>query len=133
MKLPHETPWGTTALDAAKRAGGLIVAFAIVLAIFLAVFFAAAWFGELITYEATFEWWLAAYFIVGAILACLTALVAFFGIWYLAAQEWGALAFIMGWLPSGILAFVAWWLVLALWGPALIVSFGVNAYRTRAP
>lgn len=131
MKDLPNSKWGTTILDAIKRAGGLTIVYAVVVAIFVAIFFAVVWMGDLIAYEPTFEWWFGAYGIVGAIIATLIALVAFFGVWYEASLKWGAFAFIMGWLPSGILAFISWWLVLALWGPALIIIVAVNAYQNR--
>jgi len=84
----------------------------------------AAWLapmvGEWLAFEPTWQWWLGAYLIVGLFVASISSLVIFAVSWWWSADTWGAFCFVFGWLPAGILAAIAWPLIVFLWGPALL-------------
>ena len=78
--------------------------------------------GRLVSYESTWEWWIGAYLVVGAILGSLGALLIFGVAWMWCVEEGRFWGFAIGWAPSAILAFIGWWVLFVLWLPALVIT-----------
>jgi len=74
--------------------------------------------------------WFGIYIVGAVIVGVLGALAVFLGAWFLAAQQWGVWAYLLGWLPASILAFVSMYVIGALW-PIIAAALGFWALRSR--
>lgn len=87
----------------------------------LAAVAGATWLRSAVHFEWSWEWWLGAYVVVGLIAAVLGALGTFGGLWYWATSRYALGGFVLGWVPSGVAAVVAFFVLVFLWLPILAV------------
>lgn len=121
----------TTTRDKILAAVALCVVIGVGAALVLAIGWLTERGGTLLGYDGSLGWWVGAYFVVGAVLASLSALAAFGFSWWASAEKWGGICFVFGWLPAGIIAFISWWAVLVLWGPALLGWWAWSSITNR--
>lgn len=100
----------------------LVLAPAAAAAVLFGGFAIVMWVGDQFAYEPTWEWWLSAYLVVGAVLGAIGALFGFIGAWVWCVYEGRFWGFALGWFPAGIAAGLFGILLLFLWGPALVIG-----------
>jgi hypothetical protein len=62
------------------------------------------------------------YFAIGASLGSVTGLVSLVLVWGWMTIHFGLFGFLVGWIPAGLIAAALWLIMVALWGPLLIVG-----------
>lgn len=68
------------------------------------------------------DWYLKA----GHVIGLLVGAICFVGSWIYCTAEYGyLLGFSLGWFPSAISAFLAYWVTRFLWGPAFCAVAGI--------
>ena len=70
------------------------------------------------------------YVITGAVLGALSAVVSFFGVWFIGSKQFGVWAYILGWIPGLVLAIALFLLMLFAW-PLPLVGFAYFWFRRR--
>jgi hypothetical protein len=115
--------------ERASQVGISAIVLAIVVSLFLGGWWLFSTVGTWLSYEPTWQWWGGAYFICGVILASLSWLAIFGSVWWWSAERWGGICFVLGWIPSGIIATICWPLIAFLWGIALLGWWAFTAIR----
>lgn len=85
------------------------------------------WIDRTTDFSWPWAWWATAYLVVGAVVGLIFGVVAFFGLWIWAANRYGALGFLLGWLPAIIAAVANGYVLLVGWLPAMIVAAVMTA------
>jgi hypothetical protein len=131
VKPPPETfwtrPWGVII----PQVLGIGAVYAAIVGALVVAALSGSWLFGAIEISWSWEWWLGAYLVVGAIVGLLSAIAIFGGLWWWAANKYAFPGFCMGWLPSGIAGWVAGWLMVGLWGPVLLAWLAWSKLSTR--
>lgn len=61
------------------------------------------------------------YAVVSLIIGAIGGLAVGIATWHYGASAYGAWVYLFGWIPGGILGFVSFWIIAALWPLSLIV------------
>ena len=72
------------------------------------------------------------YVIASGVIGGAAAVLLFFGSWWWSSERWGALCFLLGWIPAFILAYLSFFIVGALW-PLILVGYAFTGRTGGRP